>query len=331
VTPWISVIVPTRDRPEGLARALASVLEQTCEDVEVVVVDDGSAPPARERVTPATLADEPRLRWLALPRRARGHGAPFARNTGVAAARGRYLTMLDDDDRWTDPDHLARARQVLEAAEAADAPAELYFANQHAFREGARLPAALWLEPLGERLRAAGRRPATGGAFEVDVDDLLGVGGFCHLNTTIFARGLYDRIGGMDETLRYEPDRDIYLRAVDRAARMLYVDAVVARHDAPDLAKTANVSTALPALHKRLHQLRLLAKASIDSRHPALRRFALRHRGYTLKHMAHELAAAGRHREAAAYAREALGAAPGVKWLAYTLYLQVRLALRFTR
>lgn len=329
--PRFSVLVPTRDRPEELSLALASILAQHHRDLEVVVVDDGSDPPARDTLKPAALADDPRVRWLVLPRRPRGHGAPFARNTGAAVARGRYLTMLDDDDVWTDPQHLARAHDALTRAEAEGTPADLYFANQHAFVGEERRGAGIWLEELADRLRAAGRGSTVGEAFTVTVADLLPVGGFCHLNTTIFARDLYERIGGMDETLRYEPDRDIYLRAIDHADRMLYVDAVVARHHVPDPAAKRNVSTALSTTNKRLHQLRLLAKASLFSRHAMVRRFALLHRGYTLKRLAEELAAQGRYAEASCYAREALGAAPTAKWLAYTLYLHGRRLLKAQR
>jgi glycosyltransferase involved in cell wall biosynthesis len=91
VPPLFSVIVPTRDRPELLARALASVLAQTVEDYEVVVVDDGGPRPV----------EVPEDRRVDLVRRDRPGGAAAARNAGLLRARGRYVTFLDDDDLYT--------------------------------------------------------------------------------------------------------------------------------------------------------------------------------------------------------------------------------------
>lgn len=87
-SPDITVVVTTKDRQASLGRALASVLRQQGPRLEVVVVDDGSA------VAP-TLPDDDRVR---LVRHAVSRGVNAARNTGLAHARGTYITYLDDDD-----------------------------------------------------------------------------------------------------------------------------------------------------------------------------------------------------------------------------------------
>jgi glycosyltransferase involved in cell wall biosynthesis len=86
--PLVTVVITTRDRPDRLPRAVASALGQTHPAVEAIVVDDGSSPPAR---TPA----DPRLRTIRLDP---PQGACRARNAGLAAARGAWITFLDDDD-----------------------------------------------------------------------------------------------------------------------------------------------------------------------------------------------------------------------------------------
>lgn len=104
--PLFSVIVPTHDRPDLLPVTIASILAQTVRDFEVVIVDDAGSH-APEPV------DDRRVRIL---RRERNGGpAAAAINTGVAAARGRYLTFLADDDLWV-PDRLAYALQGLARA-----------------------------------------------------------------------------------------------------------------------------------------------------------------------------------------------------------------------
>lgn len=103
--PIFTVIVPTYQRPELLAETVRSVLQQTVEDFECLVVDDASPQPAE-------VPDDPRVRLL---RMSENRGEPAARNAGLAAARGRYVTFLDDDDLFT-RDRLAIALEGLEQA-----------------------------------------------------------------------------------------------------------------------------------------------------------------------------------------------------------------------
>jgi glycosyltransferase involved in cell wall biosynthesis len=100
-----SVIVPTYGRPRFLAEALSSVLAQTVEDFECIVVDDASP-------DPPDLPDDPRVRMV---RRERNGGPAAARNTGLDQACGRFIAFLDDDDLYT-PDRLALAVEGLTRA-----------------------------------------------------------------------------------------------------------------------------------------------------------------------------------------------------------------------
>lgn len=94
--PLISVVVCTCNRPQLLPRALASVLRQDCPDFEVVVVDDGSTPPAE---LPEAAAGRARLV------RTEHGGVGAARAAGLRAARGELIAYCDDDDEWL-PGHL---------------------------------------------------------------------------------------------------------------------------------------------------------------------------------------------------------------------------------
>jgi glycosyltransferase involved in cell wall biosynthesis len=98
--PEVSVVIPTRSRPGLVVRAVRGALAQTFDNIEVIVVVDGP-----DEGTVAALAAIPdrRLRTIVLPHPG---GAPNARNTGVAAAQGAFVAMLDDDDEWL-PDKLA--------------------------------------------------------------------------------------------------------------------------------------------------------------------------------------------------------------------------------
>ncbi|RYZ44110.1 MAG: glycosyltransferase family 2 protein [Myxococcaceae bacterium] len=97
----LSVIIPTRHRPDLLRQALTCVEAQTrCPD-EVLVIDDGDAP---QPVIPGA-----GVRWV---RHEAPHGAARARNLGALLAQGRFLAFLDDDDTW-DPAYLAEAEHLV--------------------------------------------------------------------------------------------------------------------------------------------------------------------------------------------------------------------------
>jgi glycosyltransferase involved in cell wall biosynthesis len=108
-TPDVSVVIPTRDRPELVVRAVRSALAQTVDRIEVIVVIDGPDPASQAAL--AQLRDD-RLRVVALPE---SGGAPNARNVGVQAARARWTALLDDDDEWL-PTKLAVQLDLAAAA-----------------------------------------------------------------------------------------------------------------------------------------------------------------------------------------------------------------------
>ncbi len=163
--PTFSIVIPTFGRPAFLGEALASVLGQTCADFECIVVDDASP-------EPAALAPDPRLR---LVRRERNGGPAAARNTGIEAARGRYVAFLDDDDVWV----RERLADALEAHR--------------------RAPVAVcWQSTLGTDA------PAQGRVLEGNVGDTVLDGTTPHLGATSIERARTPRF---DE--RYEASEDV--------------------------------------------------------------------------------------------------------------------------
>ncbi|MBR3764911.1 MAG: glycosyltransferase [Clostridia bacterium] len=104
--PFISVIIPTRNRRELLLRALSSVLEQTHEDLEIIVIDDASDDDTQAAVLEM---HEDRVQYLRLNEQ---QGACAARNRGVDMARGEYIAFQDSDDIFH-PDKLEKQLQYL--------------------------------------------------------------------------------------------------------------------------------------------------------------------------------------------------------------------------
>jgi glycosyltransferase involved in cell wall biosynthesis len=96
-SPRISIVMPCYNSEAFVAAAVDSVLAQTCQDFELIVIDDGSTDGSA-----AILASYgERLRVLRQP----NHGVSAARNVGIAAARGEFIGFLDADD-WWEPDFL---------------------------------------------------------------------------------------------------------------------------------------------------------------------------------------------------------------------------------
>ena len=103
--PEVSVVLPTCDRRERTRRCVESLLAQSLEAIEVVVVDDGSADGTPEEIE--ALARERNDHRVRVIRNERNLGANASRNRGVAAARGDLVAFLDSDC-VADPDWLER-------------------------------------------------------------------------------------------------------------------------------------------------------------------------------------------------------------------------------
>lgn len=108
----ISVIMLTYNREDLVPRAIESVLAQTYRDFEFVIVDNGSTDRSGE-IADTYAAKDARVRVIHRERGNIGAG----RNTGLDAARGKYVTFIDDDD-WAEPDFLEFLVKLLEETQA---------------------------------------------------------------------------------------------------------------------------------------------------------------------------------------------------------------------
>lgn len=185
-TPLVSIVLPTYNRSRLLPRAVRSVLAQGFRDFELIVIDDCSNENIRSLVE--SLSD-PRLVYV---RRDRNGGAPAARNTGLALARGRYIAFQDSDDEWLN-DKLETQVQALEAA-----PAEVGLVICGMVRHCADklfiYPAAHLLSGQGDYCRTVQMNPI---AFT---------------QTWLLRRELLAAVGTFDERLKIWDDWDLLLR-----------------------------------------------------------------------------------------------------------------------
>jgi len=102
----VSVVIPTYNRARFIAKAIASVLDQTYRDFEIIVVDDGSTDQTQEKLE--SYGDRI-ITHSYTPNR----GVSYARNRGIDLARGTYIAFLDSDDFWK-PEKLKKQMEFLE-------------------------------------------------------------------------------------------------------------------------------------------------------------------------------------------------------------------------
>ncbi|MBU4489978.1 MAG: glycosyltransferase, partial [Actinobacteria bacterium] len=116
--PLVTVVLPTYSRPESLETAIGSVLDQTYEIFEVIVVNDGGPDVSRT----IEKFDDPRLIYI---NNRENTGPAGARNVGIKASRGSLVAYLDDDDRYY-PTHLETLVQAIESSKTRAAYTDSY-------------------------------------------------------------------------------------------------------------------------------------------------------------------------------------------------------------
>ena len=128
----------------------------------------------------------------------------------------------------------------------------------------------------------------------------------------------------MDESIRYENDRDIYIRSIDAARAILFSTRYTSLHNIPDVNAKNNMSTVSSNIQKKLYQLRVYDKGISLCTQQNVIRLCCAGKVYEMKHAATMLAESKKYRSAAHYARSALLNGFNVRWLGYTLYLTVQ-------
>lgn len=123
----VSIIVPVYNAGIYIEETIAMVRNQTYENWELILVDDCSKDDGRKKIQSLSSGDE-RIRLIAKPV---NEGAARARNTGINAARGRYIAFLDADDIWL-PDKLEKELSFMEEKRAAFAFTSYEFGDENA-------------------------------------------------------------------------------------------------------------------------------------------------------------------------------------------------------
>jgi glycosyltransferase involved in cell wall biosynthesis len=184
--PEVTVIIPTRNRASYLGGAIKSVLAQSFEDLEIIVVDDCGDDNSE---TVAASFRDPRIRYL---RHDRQRGGAAARNTGIANSSGEYVAFLDDDDEWY-PEKLARQVSVMQAS--APEIGGVYTGYFIVDRASGQIRGQIVPNNRGDLSQA-----------------LLAGNCIGSTSSMLLRRACLDKVGGFDERLPSFQDYDLWLR-----------------------------------------------------------------------------------------------------------------------
>jgi glycosyltransferase involved in cell wall biosynthesis len=209
-TPAVSIVLPTYNRLPLLRKTIASVVEQTFGDWELIVADDGSTDDTRDYLE---AIDDPRVRPLWMEHRG---DLTSARSAGLKHARSKWVAFIDSDDLWLPGKLELQLRRLAAQPECRWS----YTGYSLIDAAGTPLPERSDLLP----------RPVSGHILE----PLLRFKLSTPLPTMLVQRSLIEEIGGFDETIPIHSDYDFALRLAARSEVLALPDILTLVREHPD-------------------------------------------------------------------------------------------------
>jgi glycosyltransferase involved in cell wall biosynthesis len=189
MNPKISVVIPSYNRAHYIEKTIDSVLEQKRDDIEIILVDDGSTDNTRELVQ-NKYGDQVKYVYQ------ENQGIPGARNTGIKNAQGDYIAFLDSDDCWL-PGKLERQMSLAE-----EHPEYGLLASRCV-----KIQNAGHIKKPNRPLSYQSRRGKSGWVL---ID--LFRANFIRTSSVIIRRDCFDKVGLFDEKQKQAQDYDLWLR-----------------------------------------------------------------------------------------------------------------------
>jgi len=221
VTPRVSVIVPAYNAAVYLPYAVDSVLAQTYPNWEIVIVDDGSTDDTRAVVDSYRPKLRDKLQYIYQPNK----GLPAARNTGMRAASGEFIALLDADDVWL-PQRLERGAAMM------DAGPGVGLVHARVVRINA-------LGDITGQLKVKPKYMSGNIARDIYTRRVHIV-----CPTVLFRKTCLQTAGWFDETMQATEDRDLWFRIALRD-KVAYIDEVLAHYRLSPSSMTSNLDRLL--------------------------------------------------------------------------------------
>lgn len=209
--PLFSVIIPAYNAERTLRTTVASVLNQSEPDFEVIIIDDGSSDGTLHAMLDLGCMDL-RIRAVSQP----NSGVSAARNYGASMARGKLLAFLDADDQWQ-PDKLLHHRELHEAYPAVQASfAAVGFCDD---RGG--------VIKTGPSVSKVSKAALLGGQ---KICDVVFENPICTTSNLVICRQVFERLGGFCESLRYAEDQELLTRLVSQDYSVRGIDRLLVNY-----------------------------------------------------------------------------------------------------
>jgi len=225
-SPTVSVVMPTYNRAHLLPPVIESILEQDFEDLELVIVDDGSTDDTAAMVREIQARD-PRVHYVPLPQ---NRGVGFARDAGLRYAPGTYIALADSDDLWL-PGRLREQVEILEKYTQIDILFGDFLNIDHV-----RGTQGLGLVESQKGLELVVARHIEDDLFLVESGLEIGIlrSNFIASPTVVLRREVFDRVGGFKRSLE-SPELEFCWRAAVLGARYAYINRpLIERHRLSD-------------------------------------------------------------------------------------------------
>ena len=232
----VSIIIRTCNRPSILKFALDSIRNQTYKDIEIIVVEDGAN--SSEDMIKKEYSDLD-IKYKATINKV---GRSVAGNKALSMATGEYFNFLDDDDILYS-NHIA---VLMEAIEKNFVKAAYSIADESQIKVISHDPYELKEKRVIQRYRQPYNKM------------LLFSFNYIPIQSILFSRELYDRLGGFDEKLRFLEDWDIWVR-YSTIADFLFVPSITSKYYVPYRSKkrvkrNRELENALETLRKKFSQ-----------------------------------------------------------------------------
>lgn len=230
--PVFSVIIPTYNRKAKLLRCLKSVFQNNCNQLEVIVVDDGSTDSTGDAVSQVY----PDVKYIYQQNK----GVSAARNTGIRVAKGQYIAFLDSDDTWY-PDKIDSYARVLHElpgdvglifndmdmlSASSDTKGDSYYPDYFGVDIGKELSI------LTGKLIYPVQEKTVGIRYGYYFSRLI-QGNMIQPSCAIVVRSVFDKVGLFREDLAVAEDSELFLR-IARQFNVAFMPVILTSSDPPD-------------------------------------------------------------------------------------------------
>lgn len=188
--PLVSIIICTYNRSSLLAHAIYSVLKQTYNNIEIVIVDDCSTDNTSDIVKDIKIKHQ-NILYL---RNDRNQGLSFSRNKGISNCNGTYIATMDDDDEWIDKEKILKQLNAFKNTK-----------NEN-----------IGIICTGIRVYTYDGKTYEKNYFKDKTfkQRILQGNGIIHTSTVLIKKEILDKIGGFDEKIFRGVDSDFYRKVI---------------------------------------------------------------------------------------------------------------------